>query len=96
MIIWRVILWWWSLMIIQKNLKISFDLLFFIKNLGIIIFCSGVLFLIKERFFIINDSARWDNTKYLMVIIIVYYLLLAAINYKSIKMLVKEIKNMKA
>ena len=95
MIVWRIILRWWSLKIIQKNLKISFDWLFFIKNFIIIVFCSGVLFLIKEKFFIINDSARWNNTKYLFLMIVFYYLLLATINYKNIKMLVKEIKSMK-
>lgn len=95
MIIWRVILWWWSLNIIQKNLKISFDRLFFIKNLAIISLCSGALFLVKERFLIIDDTARWNNIWYLLVAMLLYYMILVGVNHKSIRMLVKEIKSIK-
>ena len=95
MIIGWIILRWWSLKIIQKNIKISFDWIFFIKNLGIICICSSIFFLMKNNYFVINDIARRDNIKYLMIIIIFYYLVLAAINYKSIKQLIKEIKKIK-
>jgi hypothetical protein len=95
MIVWWIILWWWSLIIIQKNLNISFDRLFFIKNLAIISLCSGALFFIKERFLIIDDIARWNNIRYLLVAMLLYYIILAGVNHKDIRMLVKEIKSIK-
>ena len=95
MIIGWIILRWWSLKVIQKNIKISFDWMLFIKNLGFIGLCSITFFLVKDNYFVINDTARWYNIKYLMIIIIFYYLVLAAINYKSIKQLIKEIKKIK-
>ena len=95
MIIWRIILRWWSLIIIQKNIKISFDWIFFTKNLIVIIFCSGVFFFIKDIFLVINDTARWNNIACLMFIIIIYYSILAAANKSSIKFLIKEIKNIR-
>jgi O-antigen/teichoic acid export membrane protein len=95
MIIWWIILRRRSLKIIQKNLKISFNRAFFTKNLVVIVLCSSVFFVIKGNYFIINDIVRLQNIQYLLIAILSYYIVLGGINYKSIKLLVNEIKSIK-
>ena len=95
MIIWRIILRWWSLKPIQKHLKISFDWRFFIKNFIVIWVLTGIFFGIKNKYMILDNTARWDNIMYLLVAVVMYYIILAGINHKSIKLLIKEIKSMK-
>jgi hypothetical protein len=44
---------------------------------------------------ILDNTARWDNIMYLLVAVVMYYVTLAGINHKSIRLLIKEIRNMR-
>jgi hypothetical protein len=47
---------------------------------------------LKNKIFILEDIYRYKNIGYFIIIIIWYYLIIAGINYDSIKLLTKEIK----
>ncbi|MFA6256023.1 MAG: oligosaccharide flippase family protein [Candidatus Absconditabacterales bacterium] len=90
-----ILLWGLSLRLINRNEKISYDRLFFIKNLIIIATLSIACFLFKGMFMANNNSYRWHDSMYLVVALILYYSIIGIINYKSIHLLSKEIKVLK-
>lgn len=94
MFAWRFILWILSFKYINQNQKITFDRKYFIWNLLTISFISFVFYYFKDQFFILNNNYRYQNITYLLIAMLLYYLVLAWINYKSILILVKEVKNM--
>ncbi len=87
-----IVLWLLSFRVINKIQKITFNRAFFIKNVVTIsIICIGIL-LLKDKFFILQDTYRYQNILYFMIIVVSYYLIIAGVNYPSLKLLKKEIK----
>lgn len=94
-IIGRILLWALSLRLINHHERISYDRIFFIKNLIIIGILSTTYFIYKGKFIIIDNNYRWHNIICLVIAIVLYYGIIAISNYKSIHMLSKEVKVLK-
>lgn len=87
-----IILWLLSFRVINKIQKITFNRAFFIKNIATIgIICIWIR-LLKDKFFVLQDVHRYENILYFMIIVVSYYIIIAGVNYPSLKLLKKEIK----
>lgn len=95
-VIGRIILWLLSFRIVNKIQKITFNRAFFIKNIVTITIIGVWIWSIKDRLFILEDIHRYKNILYFLIIVVAYYLIIAGINYPSLKLLRKEIKSIKA
>lgn len=95
MMISRIMLFIMSHKLIDRNKEISFDRWYLIKNIiSIAIFC-GIFYYFKDKIFILEDGYRYKNLLYLVIIGIWYYLVILGINYKNIRYLSKEIRQIK-
>lgn len=90
-----IVLWGFSLYEIHSFQKIDFDWKFFGKNTVVTIVLSGLVYLVSSRLFVLQDAMRLTNLLYLLAIGICYYVIIAAVNYKTIRALVNEIRNMR-
>ena len=89
---WWVILTWRSYLLIHKNCPISFDWKYLFWNLGVIIILIWFSsFFIAPRL-ILNDSLRYSNLLRFLLWCFGYYVVIALVNWKSISVLVNEIK----
>jgi O-antigen/teichoic acid export membrane protein len=86
----RIILFYLSYRIIDKNKEISFDRWYLAKNLIGIGILSIIMYYIQNRVFILEDIYRYKNLMYLIMIFIGYYICIAGMNYKSIALIKKE------
>ena len=81
-----------SYRIANKEHKITFSWIFFIKNIAtVIIICIGIQS-IKKQYFTLEDTSRYYNLLVFIIISIIYYLIIIEINYPSLKLLKQEIK----
>jgi len=95
MILWWIVLWLLSLKLINKNQIINFDWKYFTMNLGIIILLTWAWIYFKNNFFMMDNTHRFSNIYYLFIFLIIYYWIIMLFNYKSIKVLVQEVKILK-
>ncbi len=95
-VIGRIILWILSFRVVNRIQKITFNRWFFIKNVVTIGIIGIGIWSIKDRLFILEDMHRYKNILYFSIIAICYYLIIAGINYPSLKLLRKEIKWIRA
>ncbi len=95
LIIWRIVLWGLSFRIIKKHSPIHFERKFLWKNLIIICIMSGIFYMVKPYFMVSDNAHRFTNIWYLAITWIFYYWIIALFNTWSIKMLLKEIKNIR-
>ncbi len=84
-----------SLYLINKNCKISFDYKFFIKNLFLILWLWGVIFLIKWNFFVLDNDNYASNLLYLLLSIVVYLIIIFMFNSHTLLSLKKQIIKIK-
>jgi O-antigen/teichoic acid export membrane protein len=91
-ILWRIVLWRLSFRLINSHLKITFDWKFFTKNILITIGLSSAAYIIGYNILIMNDTMRYQNIAYLLVITIVYYCIIFSLNLWSVKMMINEIR----
>jgi len=95
-VIWWIVLRLLSFRIINKIQKITFNRAFLIKNIATIgIICIGIQ-LRKNKIFVLEDAHRYKNIAYFMIILVIYYLIIAGVNYPSLKLLRKEIKTIRS
>lgn len=92
---WWVALFYFSNKEINKKLKIKFDYKFFIQNLLLITILSTIIYLIKDKIFIINDSHKFINLIYLLIIWTIYSIIILWLNYKELIKLKHSIKNIR-
>jgi len=91
-----IVLWLLSFKTINKIQKITFNRAFLIKNIVTIgIMCIGIR-LWKNNFFVLENIYRYRNIGYLITILVSYYLIMAGVNYTSVKLLNKEIRAVKS
>lgn len=93
----RMILRYLSFRIINQHQKIEIDRKFLIKNISILAWMSIILRIIKDKFFILNDSyhQRFVNIGYMTGVVVIYYGIVAICNYKNIQYLIWEIKSLR-
>ncbi len=91
-VIWWAILWILSLNVVNSIQRISFDRYFFMKNIITIVILCIWIWILKPDMFVLEDIYRYHNICYILLIFLVYYILIASVNYSSIKFLGKEIK----
>lgn len=91
-----IVLWILSFRVINKIQKITFNRGFLLKNIAtIFVICIGIWY-IKDQYFILEDINRYTNLWYLAIIGIIYYLIIAGVNYPSLRLLKNEIKNIRS
>lgn len=89
MISW-IILFYLSHKLVNHKERIDFDWAYLAKNIiGVIIICIGI-YCIKDKIFILEDSYRYKNLIYIVLITLGYYLYILWINYKNLR----AVKNM--
>lgn len=91
----RIMLFYMSYKVINKNREILFDRWFLIKNIMIIVAIWAIIYYIKDKIFVLEDIHRYKNLIYLVLISIWYYICILGINYKKIIILSDEIKKLK-
>jgi O-antigen/teichoic acid export membrane protein len=89
-----IVLWWFSLYEVNAFQKITFDWGFFIKNFVLTIVLSLVVYIVSSKIFILQDAMIMTNLWYLLAIGLVYCCIIAAFNYKSVKLLMHEVRGM--
>lgn len=94
-IIARFMIWLYTLKEIKKQITINFDKKYFFKNILLIGLLLLTIYFIKDILFIFNDSYRFHNLIYIIIIGITYYWIIWLFNYKDILILKKEIKKIK-
>lgn len=84
-----------SLRIINQLQNISFNRIFLIKNIATIwLICIGIWY-VKDQYFVLADVNRYSNLLALFVIALLYYGIIAGVNYPSLKLLRKEVKELR-
>jgi len=91
-----IVLWVGSLYYIHDFQKINFDWKFFGKNVFLIVILAFFMFKLSSMIFVLDDSMRLSNLGYLVVLSMIYYLVIAGVNYKTIKLLIGEIRGMRS
>ena len=91
-IVWRILLWFFSFKTIHAYQKIIFNRKFLIWNLFTIILISTIFYIFKDNFLFLDNNHRYSNILYLFIAWVIFYWILAIVNYKSIKILVSEVK----
>lgn len=92
MISW-VVLFIMSYKPISNQKEITFNWLFLFKNIfGVIIICF-IIYLFKNNVFILEDTYRYRNLLYFLLITLWYCLYVLGINYKNIILVKRELKN---
>lgn len=81
----------YSLYYVYGYQKIHFDWYFLSKNILVIIGLISLMSIYAWKIFVLNDSVRFLNLWYLFLICFIYYCIIAAVNYKSIYILIGEI-----
>ena len=81
-----------SYRLVNKQREIIWDRWYVIKNLLVIIVLSTIIFLYKNNIFVLEDSDRYKNLIYFVLIGVGYYLIIGLINWWNIKLFIKEIK----
>jgi len=94
MISW-IMLFMLSYKLIDKQKEISFDRKYIIKNLIGILIISSSIYYFKDKIFILEDWYRYKNLLYFVLISVGYYIYILGLNHRNIRMLVKEIKNIR-
>lgn len=89
------VLWGLSFRIVHKHEPIHFEWNFLRKNLWIICLLSGIFYIFKSHFFVLSNGYRFWNILYISIAGIAYYCIIALCNIWSIKLLLKEIKNIR-
>lgn len=92
-IISRIMLFYMSHRLVDKDKEIIFDRWYLIKNAIVIIILSGILFYFKTTLFILEDKYRYINLFYLILMSLGYYLVILATNRNNIKSIKKEVIN---
>lgn len=95
LIVARLTLFILSYRLITKIYKIQVNSTFIIKNTLLIWILATGIYVIKDNIFVLENSMRYQNLWYLMILVIWFYLLLGVFNYKQIFTLKNEIKKMK-
>ncbi len=95
MVIWRLILFILTGICINKHQKIIFNRKFFIKNLVIIWILTLIICLTKNNVFTLNDWYRFQNIKAIIIVWGIYFTIIGWVNYKNIKYLLEEIKQIR-
>lgn len=80
---------------VNKSTKINFDLLFYIKNVSIILMIWVLFYLIIPSVFILENSYRYTNLLYLLFMWMWAYIILALLNIWEIKKFYNDFKKFK-
>lgn len=91
-----IVLWGFSLYEIHSFQKIDFDWKFFGKNTVVTVILCIFIHFVSSKVFVFQDAMRLTNLWYLLAIGIVYYCIIAAVNYKTIQALIREVKAMRS
>jgi O-antigen/teichoic acid export membrane protein len=89
----RIILFYLSYKLVNKNENNIFNRKYLLKNIILISIICGVLYYMKDIFFVMKDSYRYKNLWYLILITCIYYIYILAFNYKNIIIIKREFKN---
>ena len=89
-----LLMWFLSFRIVNKHLTIVWDIRFFLINMCVIAGVMFIFYFLKNQL-LLNDVYRLRNLGYLFLFLFVYYWILAAVNYKSIRALIGEVKAMR-
>ena len=84
-----------SFRLLNRNIDIKIDWLFYLKNLIIIWILGGLLFYYKDMIFVLDDVYRFQNLAYIIIIGISYYLILAGFNINQLKYFYKQLQKFK-
>ena len=85
-----IILFIFSYRLVTKIHKIHLDRKFICQNIIYIAWLSSIIYYIKDKIFIIDNSMRYTNLGYMIIIIIWFYLLFCLFNYKKLWSIKKE------
>ncbi len=91
-----VVLWYLSFRMVHRQQPIQFDWKFFLWNFFVIALLSLLFLSFKSNFFVPTDEQRRLCLKNIVFVIFWYYLIIAWINYKSIRALIGEFKLMRS
>jgi len=95
LILWWICLRWLSFRIVNHHIKIDFDRNFFGKNLLLISPLTILCRWLGTRVLVFENTMRYQNILYLLSFFVWYYALIGLLNWKNIRMLVNEIKNLR-
>lgn len=95
MMISRIVMFIMSHRLIDQKHKITFNRRYLIKNIVIIAILWAAIILTKKYFFVLEDTYRYKNLAYLLLMGSIYFIAIAGVNRKNIALLKKEIKNIR-
>ncbi len=84
-----------SFRLLQRNIDIKIDWIFYLKNLIIIWILGGLVLYYKDVIFVLDDVYRFQNLAYLITIGVVYYIILAGFNVNQLKYFYNQLKKFK-
>ncbi len=82
-----IIMYIWSWNIIKKDYPISVDWKFLVKNALLFLVLAAGIYYIKDSLFVLEDSFRYKNILYLLVVWFVFAGIVIWVNYKRIQSL---------
>lgn len=85
------IIYFWSYNIIKKTYPITVDRRFLGKNIALFLVLAGGIYYIKDSIFVLENTHRYINIRYLVLVWIIYYGIIIWINYKKVRILKKFI-----
>lgn len=90
-IVWSLFMLIYSNNIIKKRFPISRQKLFLGKNIFLFVFLWIIIYLIKDKFFVLDNNYRYINLITISLISIIYYILIWIFNYKRVIVLKKQV-----
>lgn len=89
------LLWFFSFRIVYNNCRIDLEWKFVVKNILLFVILGLVIYTLKDRVFVLEDSERFHNFVWLVIVGIVYYLIIGSVNFGKLKFLREEVKRLR-
>lgn len=89
------LLWFFSFRIVYNNCRIDLEWKFVVKNILLFVILGLVIYALKDRVFVLEDSERFHNFVWLVIVGIVYYLIIGSVNFGKLKFLREEVKRLR-
>ncbi len=90
-----LLLWILSWRLLRKDISISVNRRFIIKNIIILVLMGAILLLIKWDIFVLDDLQRYSNFGKMVILWLIFYSIFVGFNYKKFMLLKEEVKKLR-
>lgn len=94
-ILWWIGMFWFGFYLLNKRQHIKTARTYRFKNMGIVAVLVAVLSYFSESIFTLDNTARYSNLLYLVIVWLVYSGIIVVCNYSQVTLLIAEMRKLK-